>query len=108
MKRIFNHEPYKYDADTLKQVHRGVIGAIIGDIVGWRLEFKRNKEYNLELFTDANDVADDTVMTIANADWLQTGDSLLGIMQDYGNRYPTAGYGGMFYNWLKSRDPKPY
>lgn len=32
MKRLFNHEPYKYDDDTLKQVHRGVLGAIIGDI----------------------------------------------------------------------------
>ncbi len=32
MKRLFNHEPYKYDADTLKQVHRGVLGAITGGI----------------------------------------------------------------------------
>ena len=30
MKRLFNHEPYKYDDDTLKQVHRGVLGAITG------------------------------------------------------------------------------
>lgn len=32
MKRLFNHEPYKYDADTLKQVHRGILGAITGSI----------------------------------------------------------------------------
>lgn len=32
MKRLFNHEPYEYDDDTLKQVHRGVLGAITGGI----------------------------------------------------------------------------
>lgn len=32
MKRLFNHEPYKYDDDTLKQVHRGILGAITGSI----------------------------------------------------------------------------
>jgi ADP-ribosylglycohydrolase len=29
-------------------------------------------------------------------------------MQEYGNRYPTAGYGGMFKGWLRSEDPRPY
>ena len=47
-------------------------------------------------------------MTVANADWLLTGDSLLGVMQDYGNRYPYVGYGGMFHSWLKARVPRPY
>ena len=47
-------------------------------------------------------------MTVANADWLLTGDSLLGIMQDYGNRYPYADYGGMFRSWLGEDEPKPY
>ena len=47
-------------------------------------------------------------MTVATADWLLTGDSLLGIMQDYGNRYPNAGYGGYFYQWLTAYDPQPY
>ena len=47
-------------------------------------------------------------MTVANADWLLSGDSLFGIMQDWGNRYPTAGYGGMFLDWLQIYDPQPY
>ena len=46
-------------------------------------------------------------MTIANADWLLTGDSLLGIMQDYGNRYHSS-YGSMFYEWLRADNPQPY
>ena len=28
--------------------------------------------------------------------------------QDYGNRYPHAGYGGMFRSWLREDEPKPY
>lgn len=118
MKRLFNHEPYKYDDDTLKQVHRGILGAIIGDIAGSRLEFKRNKEYNFELFTDANDFTDDTVMTIAVADWLTrsearpvSNDTLPDIMRSWGRKYPLAGYGGMFRRWLLSEyedDQYPY
>lgn len=29
-------------------------------------------------------------------------------MQDWGKRYPHAGYGGMFRHWLKEKNPKPY
>ncbi|MBQ8366579.1 MAG: ADP-ribosylglycohydrolase family protein [Alistipes sp.] len=118
MKRLFNHEPYKYDDDTLKQVHRGVLGAIIGDIVGSRLEFKRNKEYNFELFTDANDFTDDTVMTIAVADWLTksetrpvSNNTLPDIMRSWGRKHLWRGYGGMFHRWLVSEyeeDQRPY
>lgn len=118
MKRLFNHAPYKYDDDTFKQVHRGVLGAIIGDIVGSRLEFKRNKEYNFELFTDANDFTDDTVMTIAVADWLTrsetrpvSNDALPDIMRSWGRKHLWRGYGGMFHRWLVSEheaDQRPY
>lgn len=118
MKRLFNHEPYKYDDDTLKQVRRGILGAIIGDIVGSRLEFKRNKEYNFELFTDANDFTDDTVMTIAVADWLTRSetrpvgnDTLPDIMRSWGKKYLWRGYGSMFHRWLVSdyeADQRPY
>lgn len=29
-------------------------------------------------------------------------------MQKWGKRYPDAGYGGMFYQWLRKKEPKPY
>ena len=29
-------------------------------------------------------------------------------MQDWGKRYPYAGYGGRFRYWLRERNPKPY
>ena len=85
-----------------------LLGAIAGDVIGSVYEFRATKRTDFDLFLDYSEYTDDTVMTVANADWLLTGDSLFGIMQDYGNRYPTAGYGGMFYDWLKSREPKPY
>ncbi len=34
--------------------------------------------------------------------------SLVENMQDIGRRYPHAGYGGMFAQWLRAKDPKPY
>ena len=83
-------------------------GAIAGDIIGSFYEFNATKKYDFYLFTPFSKFTDDTVMTVANADWLITGDSLLGVMQDYGNRYPHAGYGGMFRTWLKEDEPKPY
>ncbi len=98
MKRLY---PYP-------QSDKILLGAIAGDIIGSVYEFNTCKSTEFRLFYDASRYTDDSVMTVANADWLVTGDSLLGIMQDYGNRYPTAGYGGMFYSWLKAREPKPY
>jgi len=83
-------------------------GAIAGDMIGSVYEFRPIKEMDFPLFLDYSKFTDDTVMTVANADWLLTGDSLLGIMQDYGNRYPHAGYGGMFRSWLREDEPKPY
>lgn len=85
-----------------------LLGAIAGDVIGSVYEFRPCRSTDFDLFLDYSEYTDDTVMTVANADWLLTGDSLLGIMQEYGNRYPTAGYGGMFRSWLRSDNPEPY
>ena len=86
-----------------------LFGAIAGDIIGSRYEFFPHKDTNFPLFhNEYSDYTDDTVMTIANAYWLISDKSLFEIMQDYGKRYPTAGYGGMFKDWLKTNNPKPY
>ena len=47
----------------------GIIGAIIGDIVGSRFEWNNHKSMEFTLFTSANKFTDDTVKTIAIADW---------------------------------------
>ena len=79
-----------------------LIGTIAGDIIGSYYEFAPIKSIDFSLFNGSSShFTDDTIMTIANADWLLTSDSLLGIMQDYGNRYPSS-YGSMFCEWLKA------
>ena len=86
-----------------------LLGAIAGDVIGSYYEFCPVNTVDFRLFNNGSSrFTDDTVMTVATADWLLTGDSLLGIMQDYGNRYPNAGYGGYFYQWLTAYDPQPY
>lgn len=84
-----------------------LLGAIAGDIIGSVYEFSPIKYTDFPLFKESSRFTDDTIMTVANADWLLTGDSLPGIMQDYGNRYRSS-YGGMFYRWLRADDPQPY
>ena len=96
----------------------GMYGAILGDIIGSPYEFDRgNKTKDFPLFCSRSSYTDDTVMTIAVADVLldskdKTDDeirkALVDSMQRWGALYPDAGYGGMFYNWLHSVNPKPY
>ena len=83
-------------------------GAIAGDVIGSVYEWNRTKDTDFRLFTTSSKFTDDTVMTVANADWLLTNDKLWVIMKNYGNRYPHAGYGGMFRSWLRAEEPKPY
>ena len=60
-----------------------LLGAIAGDVIGSYYEFCPVKTIDFKLFNgDSSHFTDDTVMTVANADWRLTGDSLLGIMQD--------------------------
>lgn len=40
-------------------------GAILGDYVGSRLEFVENKNKNIELFHEACEYTDDSIMTLA-------------------------------------------
>lgn len=107
--RYYNGEPDRKTLELLrKSDSRILLGAIAGDVIGSVYEFNSIKTTDFSLFCPSSQFTDDTVMTVANADWLLTGDSLLGIMQDYGNHYANAGYGGMFARWLREYDPQPY
>ena len=98
--------------DTVEReqwVPGGIIGGIIGDIVGSFYESQNYKSTDIALFTKRTRFTDDTVMTIAVADWLVNGGSLQVTMPNWGNKYLTRGYGGMFRQWLfYSEDRKPY
>lgn len=94
-------------------------GAILGDIIGSPFEFDRgNKTKNFELFTRGCRFTDDSVMTVAIAEALiaigpdanepEIEEAVIASMQDWGKRYPHAGYGGRFRGWLGARNPRPY
>lgn len=85
-------------------------GAIAGDIIGSVYEFDNIKTTDFPLFTNESDYTDDTIMTVAVADWLLNGGDLAKVMQRYGRKYPypTGGYGGRFSGWLREKDPLPY
>lgn len=88
-------------------------GTIIGDIIGSPYEFDRGTQRkDFELFTGESYFTDDTVMCAAVAEALIHGDvSEDGFMKSiikWGQKYPDAGYGGRFYQWLYSDDHRPY
>lgn len=95
-----------------------MLGAIAGDTIGAPYEFN---EYNYKakdfpLFSEKSSCTDDSVMTVAVADALMRGYGneedteklMVECMQSFGLAHPWAGYGGRFYNWLFTANPKPY
>ena len=87
-------------------------GTIFGDIAGSTYEFRACKNYKFTTVPEKSHFTDDTTMTLAVASWLMKDPDDLEVlvkeMQFFGNRYPKAGYGGMFRKWLIAKDPKPY
>ena len=94
-----------------------MLGAIFGDIVGSVYEFNNIKRVDFPLLSKWSHPTDDSMMTLAVAralmnTWGQSDDEiraeLVRSMQQLGRRYPNAGYGGTFFNWLFEKNPRPY
>jgi ADP-ribosylglycohydrolase len=85
-----------------------MIGAIAGDIIGSVYEHRPIKTKDFPLVDPRCRFTDDTVLTLAIADAILSGCSYLESVREIGQRYPHAGYGGTFIQWLYSRDPRPY
>ena len=95
-----------------------MIGAILGDMIGAPYEFDRgNKTKDFPLFSRKSHFTDDSVMTVEVAEALISSNgksddeirtALVDSMQKWGKRYPRAGYGHMFRQWLTNKDPQPY
>ena len=94
-------------------------GAIFGDIIGSRFEFDRGgKTKDFDLFTRKCNWTDDSVMTIAimealmnagkEADTDAIHKECIRSMKKWGQKYPNAGYGVRFFNWVLTDDPEPY
>jgi ADP-ribosylglycohydrolase len=85
-----------------------MFGAIAGDIIGSAYEHNPIKTKTFDLFGNGSTFTDDTVLTIAVADAILTGRDYGTVLADYAERYPKAGYGSSFKQWVKSWDRKPY
>ena len=82
-----------------------MLGAIIGDTVGSIYEFCNCKSTKFPLFSSHSAPTDDSVMTMAVAEWLLTDPertqfTLEECLVHWGHRYPRAGYGSAFSRWL--------
>jgi len=100
-----------------------MLGAIIGDTVGSVYEFNNIKTTDFPLFGLRSNYTDDSIMTMAVADWLLTDphhgmDTLEASFLDFAKKFPCpmGGYGSGFNRWLfhpealgdyGSRDFKP-
>lgn len=117
-----------------KMLRKGekMLGAIIGDVVGSRFEFRpiKTKEFDLFVgeghkeasqttlkeYSENCHFTDDTVMTIAvckalmdcNGDYTNLRQKVVQEMRDFGHRYPWRGYGVNFQFWLSGNNIEPY
>ena len=84
-----------------------MLGAIIGDMVGSVYEFDNTKRIDFPFFCECSTYTDDSIMTVAVAEWLLTDNThshevLEEIMVKYAKAFPfpMGGYGGSFAQWL--------
>lgn len=93
-----------------------MLGAIIGDIVGSRFEWNNHRDKDFEFLTYKCFPTDDSIMSLAIAQAVlvskpnhsDLSKNAIECMQSVGRNYPDCGYGGSFYNWMFSDNPKPY
>lgn len=85
-----------------------MIGAIAGDIIGSVYEHAPIKTKSFPLFHPRACFTDDTVLTVAVARAILEGKTYRSSIRNIGRRYPHAGYGGSFIQWLLAEDARPY
>lgn len=85
-----------------------MLGALVGDVVGSVYEWHNHRSKDFPLFQPKSTFTDDSVLTVALADAILAGVDYAVVMRRYGERYPNAGYGGMFRQWLRTPSMGPY
>lgn len=85
-----------------------MFGAIVGDIIGSPYEFFNCKSTNFQLFCEKSRITDDTVLTVAVADAFMNKKDYAQTFKEYARKYPLAGFGGSFVQWVDSDSMMPY
>jgi ADP-ribosylglycohydrolase len=85
-----------------------MLGAIVGDVIGSVHEGAGTKTKDFPLFVPRSTFTDDSVLTVAVAEWILTGNDLVDLLHTYTHAYPGRGYGAMFCHWASNRRREPY
>lgn len=83
-------------------------GAILGDVIGSRFEWRNYKGTDFTLFNAKSKFTDDSVLTIAIAAAILNKTTYEQEVKDFANAYPNAGYGGNFKKWMNGELTGPY
>jgi ADP-ribosylglycohydrolase len=93
----------------MKAKNDAIYGAIAGDVIGSAYEFKGARYEPIQLFKQCCQFTDDTVLTVAVADWLTHADcNLQDMLIQYARKYAYAGYGSSFAKWVRRKNHQPY
>jgi ADP-ribosylglycohydrolase len=85
-----------------------MLGAIIGDMAGSVYEMHNIHTTEFPFYHPFSQFTDDTVLTVALAESLLTGEEYARLLKSYFRRYPRAGFGGAFIRWAQSPSYEPY
>jgi ADP-ribosylglycohydrolase len=85
-----------------------MLGAIAGDVIGSVYEAHPIKYTDFPLFGRHSHFTDDTVLTVAAAYSILEKVDYATAFKIFGRRYPGAGYGSSFYQWLFQPEGRPY
>jgi ADP-ribosylglycohydrolase len=85
-----------------------MLGGVVGDVVGSVYEWNNHRSKKFPLFIPGSAFTDDSVLTVALAEAILEGSDFASVMRRYGQRYPKAGYGGMYRRWLLDPTMGPY
>ena len=85
-----------------------MLGAIAGDVIGSVYEFGPPGPEDFPLFEPARRPTDDSVLTVAIAEAILDRQPYAGTLRRWAQRYPGAGYGLMFFAWIRTPQAGPY
>lgn len=85
-----------------------MLGAIAGDIIGSVYEHSPVDSIDFDLFPPGSRFTDDSVLSVAVAEAILSDGDYRTQLLNWGLRYPRAGYGRSFHDWLHRGGGAPY
>ena len=85
-----------------------MLGSIVGDFIGSVHEHNATKRKDFVLLDPGCAVTDDSILTLAVAEWVMDQGDLAGRFHELVAAFPDAGWGGMFRRWARAKSKEPY